>query len=461
MQNIAAIKCKLCGKEFKSLSGHLHAKHGISSNDYKRLYPLSLINSTDLTREIKKSHTVLKNCKTCGRGFTVYKSEKKNHCSFKCSRISVSKKNYGLRRSKNRKKTVCANCKKEKEIYQYSYRTNKNVFCDRTCYLKFHKVKHKIKKCKNATCNNTFSWTKTTDPKYCSRRCYKIDYDRDKNFDKTHYKGYYISIRSNKKIWYDSSYELTRMKQLDMDSAVLSWERFSDKIPYTIDGEEHFYRPDFLVKYKGETVVEEIKGKLYAKDVLKIRAGQIWCHDKNLKYKILNYNDIYGMDSLEPAMEKYKNKYGEFYRISILYAFIKTAQFMAERSTCLRSSVGCVIAPLNLYNFYSIGYNGSVKGAENGCKSLEPGKCGCIHAERNALKKIDELNIKMDDSLLITTLAPCFSCANEIIKYPIKKVIYLKTYRDQSGIKFLRSNGIEVVKYQELLLKSNRQLYPK
>jgi dCMP deaminase len=77
------------------------------------------------------------------------------------------------------------------------------------------------------------------------------------------------------------------------------------------------------------------------------------------------------------------------------------------------------------------------------------------------------VNLKLKDNhlqrnlILICTLAPCHNCSQEIIKYPIKKVIYLNSYRDNSGIKFLKNNYIEVMNYSDLVKNSNEKYIDK
>ena len=129
---------------------------------------------------------------------------------------------------------------------------------------------------------------------------------------------------------------------------------------------------------------------------------------------------------------------------------MKMANNISDRSTCFRKKVGCLIVPSNLENISSIGYNGSLSGEENGCIDIGSGKCGCIHAEINSLSKFKNYD-ECGDYILLCTLSPCLNCSKEILKYPIRKVVYLNCYRDTYGIKFLRSNNIEVISYDELI----------
>jgi dCMP deaminase len=150
---------------------------------------------------------------------------------------------------------------------------------------------------------------------------------------------------------------------------------------------------------------------------------------------------------VSPEIENYSNKFGNFQRASLPYTFMKMTRDISYRSTCIRKKVGCLIVPNDYTNINSIGYNGSNPGEENGCKSIGSGKCGCVHAEVNALNKFrPERGMTYT---VLTTLSPCLSCSMEISKYSqINTVIYLKPYKVLDGVNFLRGKGILVKKWE-------------
>jgi dCMP deaminase len=450
------VKCELCGVYFKGLAGHLKIKHSISTLDYKNKFPNSLTLSEDFYKRIKlNNEDNVRKCQNCDNTFNFSKNKKKKFCSSECMYKSISSNRIGIKTSKNYILQKCGFCGIEKETL--SYNDNK-YFCNNECYKNFHKVDKIEVKCKYNECSNIIRNSLKEDKKYCSRECYKLDYNEDResfNTNSNYKKGYYISMRDNMKKWFDSFYELSRMKQLDMDDNVKEWSKNRIKIKYIgEDQKEHIYTPDLLVKYNnGIEVVEEIKGRMTTTDILKMEAAIPFLEKMNIQYKIVQKNDIYD-DYIEPIIEDYENKFGTFQRISLLYSFMKMTKNISNRSTCIRRQVGCLIVPSNLENISSIGYNGSLPGEENGCKGIGSGKCGCIHAEINALNKLTDFNDK-SDLILLCTLSPCLNCSKEILNYPIKRVIYLNSYRDTYGIKFLRENGIEVMNYSELVEVSN------
>ena len=118
---------------------------------------------------------------------------------------------------------------------------------------------------------------------------------------------------------------------------------------------------------------------------------------------------------------------------------------IAERSRDPRLKVGSVIVTEDNTSVLAIGYNGDEINGTNTPDSLEPGKSGFIHAEANALIKMnftDHRNKKM-----YLTHSPCVVCARMIINAGIKKVIYSNEYRDSKGLDILRKAQIEVRQY--------------
>lgn len=393
-------------------------------------------------------------CIWCGKKFTTKKGLEKKYCDRECYIQHI--KTISRKDKEKWKKVKCSYCGNEIEVR--INKNNENYFCDKECYMQYHSVDYEERQCAREGCKNTFIIKKEDSSKYCCRQCYVLDYKPPKNFYNFHYKGYYFSSKNYKRIWFDSSYELSRMKQLDEDINVKSWDRATSiKIQYKRDdGSLHMYTPDFIVYYDNKVVIEEVKGRFNENTIVKITAGRKWAEERKLEYKILCYNDILDIQNVEYLPDSYSNQFGDFHRISFLTIWMRFAVLMSERSTCLRNKVGCVIVTDDFRREYSHGYNGSAHGDINGCKTLEPGMCGCIHAEDNALRKVDEMKIDIINGILFSTVAPCIKCAEKIIKYNIKKVIYLNPYRKLAGLNLLKKNNIEVYKYDDLVLEANK-----
>ena len=122
--------------------------------------------------------------------------------------------------------------------------------------------------------------------------------------------------------------------------------------------------------------------------------------------------------------------------------WMQMAETIAQRSHHPTFKVGALIVTSDNTQVLSLGYNGNATGMSNAPQSEEPGCSGLLHAEINALLKLDYNNPK--DKVMYLTLSPCTNCAMAIINSGIKKVVYREKYRDDSGIKMLQSVGIKV-----------------
>ena len=124
------------------------------------------------------------------------------------------------------------------------------------------------------------------------------------------------------------------------------------------------------------------------------------------------------------------------------------AHLIAQRSYDPRHRVGVVIVTQDNTQVLSVGYNGNYAGGPNCVESEVPGESGMIHAEINALLKMDYNNPKK--KTLYITLSPCKHCAKAIINGGIDKVVFRDTYRCTSGIELLREHKIETIHYSSL-----------
>jgi dCMP deaminase len=131
-------------------------------------------------------------------------------------------------------------------------------------------------------------------------------------------------------------------------------------------------------------------------------------------------------------------------RIPLFEVYMRMAEDLAKRSTCVRLQVGTVITDALLENVLAIGYNGNAKGLPNRCDSAVPGQCGCIHSEMNALVKAPGA---VKDKVVFVTDSPCVMCAKLMINSGITHVFYRRPYRDPSGIELLVTAGVTPVRY--------------
>lgn len=124
------------------------------------------------------------------------------------------------------------------------------------------------------------------------------------------------------------------------------------------------------------------------------------------------------------------------------------AHLMADRSTCIRAKVGCVIALDG--RIVSTGYAGSPSGIPHcldvGCTLGPDGGCiTTVHAEAGAISFAAKKGVALDGATIYVTHSPCLNCAKLILNSGIKRVVYQIKYRDGSGLELLIQGGIEVV----------------
>ena len=139
------------------------------------------------------------------------------------------------------------------------------------------------------------------------------------------------------------------------------------------------------------------------------------------------------------------------------------AHEVAKMSHARRLQVGAVIVKDD--RVISMGYNGMPAGWDNNCESEETEfnlitktrtgtsklttRPEVLHAESNAIAKLAKSNDSGNGADLFVTHAPCMECSKLIFQSGISRVYYSSDYRDDSGIKFLKQSGVEVVKHDE------------
>ena len=95
------------------------------------------------------------------------------------------------------------------------------------------------------------------------------------------------------------------------------------------------------------------------------------------------------------------------------------------------------------------GFNGTPSGFENCCEdTLGRTHWYVLHAEANAILKLAKSNNRGQNSTLYITLSPCKDCSKLILQAGIKRVVYIKGYKDSEGIDFLSKAGIEIVQIE-------------
>jgi len=124
--------------------------------------------------------------------------------------------------------------------------------------------------------------------------------------------------------------------------------------------------------------------------------------------------------------------------------WMEFAKRISRRSCDPRHNVGAVIVTNDNTQVLAVGYNGNFSGGPNEVESEIPGESGMLHAEINALLKMD-YNIPKY-KILYVTLSPCKMCSKAIVNAGVDEVVYSEEYRDDSGLEILKSARVVVRK---------------
>lgn len=136
-------------------------------------------------------------------------------------------------------------------------------------------------------------------------------------------------------------------------------------------------------------------------------------------------------------------------RPSFEQVYMDFAHLISRRSTCIRLQVGTVITTTDFRKVLAVGYNGNASGLPNNCDRSDPGNCGCLHSEENAVINCDAP--RHTEKFVFVTHLPCTMCAKRLINLGnVKRIFYRNEYRNADSIDILRSVGIEVVAMREV-----------
>ncbi len=146
-------------------------------------------------------------------------------------------------------------------------------------------------------------------------------------------------------------------------------------------------------------------------------------------------------------------------RISKDDYFMKIAEVVSLRSTCIKRKVGAVLVKDS--HILSTGYNGAPAGLKH-CthetcvrKNLKSGEkpelCRGVHAEINCIIQaaIHGTSIKGETTIYSTTF-PCMSCLKLLINAGINRLVYKEGYAMENKVKedLLKESNLIVQKFR-------------
>ena len=100
------------------------------------------------------------------------------------------------------------------------------------------------------------------------------------------------------------------------------------------------------------------------------------------------------------------------------------------------------------------GTNGTPSGTSNECEDEINGelvtKGSVIHAEKNCTLKAAKEGVSCLGATIYISLSPCLQCAAMLKQAGITRVVYKDTYRDLTGVQYLKDNQVKVEKFGEV-----------
>lgn len=146
--------------------------------------------------------------------------------------------------------------------------------------------------------------------------------------------------------------------------------------------------------------------------------------------------------------------------------YMNFARDLSRRATCEQIGVngkqrkaGAVITTGDFKNILAVGYNGNYAGGPNKCdnpNATGEARCGCIHAEMNAIVKCDNW---IKDKCLFVTSIPCTLCSKIIINSGFSRVyIFLDGYSDKRYDGERYDKNLELLKNAEIKVFGQKEV---
>lgn len=247
------IICNICGKEFKSLSGHLKI-HGLDKISYCQIYPEAIMNV--ITDEQKKKISLSHWSKKDPEEIKEIKKAISENGKLSMKKLNESGKAFRMKPGF---------WSQEHKGYMRDLMTGRKLDDD---------WKQRIKE------NH---WSKK-EPDEVIEILHKIQDNSLGN------KSWFFSQKMKQSFFCASNWEKIKMENYDLDNNVLKFtNRHGIKIPYYFNDQEHVYIPDLLIEFKnGLRLIEEIKGYVRNLNQLecKIQAAHQYAKLHGMEYRI-------------------------------------------------------------------------------------------------------------------------------------------------------------------------------
>jgi len=113
--------------------------------------------------------------------------------------------------------------------------------------------------------------------------------------------GWFFSQKSNKKMYYRSSWELKVLEYLEKSNKVRFFDTEPFAIDYKLEEQAKKYVPDILITYvNGSRCLCEIKPEFFFNEItlIKIEAAKKWCEENHAKFQLVSNNEIENLESI-------------------------------------------------------------------------------------------------------------------------------------------------------------------
>ena len=125
--------------------------------------------------------------------------------------------------------------------------------------------------------------------------------------------------------------------------------------------------------------------------------------------------------------------------------FAKIVSVTAERSSCHRLHVGCLLVKNN--RIISQGYNGHLPGCKHESIVRNNHEQATVHAEQNAICDCAKRGVSCEGATAYVTHYPCIICCRLLLASGIKEIRYLEDYKNDELVeKFTNQCNINLDK---------------
>lgn len=114
--------------------------------------------------------------------------------------------------------------------------------------------------------------------------------------------------------------------------------------------------------------------------------------------------------------------------------FAKIVSVTAERSSCHRLHVGCLLVKNN--RIISQGYNGHLPGCKHESIVRNNHEQSTVHAEQNAICDCAKRGVSCEGATAYVTHYPCIICCRLLLASGIKQIRYLEDYKNDDLVKY-------------------------